>query len=105
MLTIGLYPNLFKKNLIKIAEGLINWFETRGYLVLLPKEVAESLYMPHLSTESNDIVRKIDIAITLGGDGTSKCSQTNGSFKNTYTWYKYGTCGILNRNRTFGFIH
>lgn len=56
--------------MIKIAEGLINWFETRGYLASLPKEVAESLYMPHLSTESNDIVRKIDIAITLGGDGT-----------------------------------
>jgi NAD+ kinase len=70
MLTVGLYPNLFKKNLIKITEGLINWFQDRGYLVLLPKEVAESLSMPHLSADIKDLVRKIDVAITLGGDGT-----------------------------------
>ena len=70
MLTVGLYPNLFKKNLIKVTESLISWFEDRGYLVLLPKDVAKSLCMPHLSTDVNDLVRKIDVAITLGGDGT-----------------------------------
>lgn len=70
MLTIGIYPNMFKKNLIKVTEGLISWFEDQDFSVLLPREVAESLSVSHLSTDVNDLVNKIDVAITLGGDGT-----------------------------------
>jgi len=70
MLTVGIFPNLYKKNTINVAKGLINWFMDRGYLVKLSKEVAELLNMSHLSTEADELIGKIDIAVTLGGDGT-----------------------------------
>lgn len=70
MLTVGIFPNLYKKNTINVAKGLINWFMDRGYLVKLSKEVAELLNMSHLSTEADELIGKIDMAVTLGGDGT-----------------------------------
>ncbi|AEE91535.1 putative inorganic polyphosphate/ATP-NAD kinase [Tepidanaerobacter acetatoxydans Re1] len=70
MFTVGLYPNVYKKNLMKIAGGLINWFENRDYSVMLPQEVADSLYLSHLSADKDELVKKIDVAVTLGGDGT-----------------------------------
>lgn len=70
MQTIGLYPNLLKKNLISVAKGLIKWFQEHDYPVLLPENVAEFLEMSHLSTDTNKLIEKIDMAVTLGGDGT-----------------------------------
>jgi len=70
MLTVGIFPNLYKKNMIKVAKSLVIWFKDRGYLVKLSKEVAEAINMPHLSTDTEELTSKINVAVTLGGDGT-----------------------------------
>lgn len=68
--TLGLYPNVNKKNLTKLVSGLINWLEGRGYSVVLPKDIADVLSISEHSIETEDFFQKIDIAVTLGGDGT-----------------------------------
>lgn len=68
--TLGLYPNVNKKNLTKLVSGLINWLEGRGYSVLLPKDIADVLSISEHFVETEDFFQKIDIAVTLGGDGT-----------------------------------
>ena len=56
MQTIGLYPNLLKKNLINVAKDLIKWFREHDYSVLLPKNVARFIEMPHLATDTNSLI-------------------------------------------------
>lgn len=68
--TLGLYPNVNKKNLTKLVSGLINWLEGRGYSVVLPNDIADVLSISEHSIETEDFFQKIDIAVTLGGDGT-----------------------------------
>lgn len=70
MLTVGVFPNIRKKNMIKVAKSLVTWFEDRAYRVKLSKEVAELLDMSYLSADPDELTSKIDVAVTLGGDGT-----------------------------------
>lgn len=70
MLTVGVFPNIRKKNMIKVAKSLVTWFEDRAYRVKLSMEVAELLDMSYLSADPAELTSKIDVAVTLGGDGT-----------------------------------
>lgn len=70
MLTVGVFPNIRKKNMIKVAKSLVTWFEDRAYRVKLSMEVAELLDMSYLSADPDELTSKIDVAVTLGGDGT-----------------------------------
>lgn len=70
MTTLGLYPNVNKKNLTKLVSGLISWLESRSYSVVLPKDIADVLDISEHSLETEEFFRKIDVAVTLGGDGT-----------------------------------
>lgn len=70
MITVGIYPNMVKKDLVDITENLITWFQDRNYSVLLPEETALLLSKPYLSGDTDNLASKIDVAITLGGDGT-----------------------------------
>ena len=70
MLTVGVFPNIRKKNMIKVAISLVTWFEDRAYRVKLSMEVAELLDMSYLSADPAELTSKIDVAVTLGGDGT-----------------------------------
>ncbi len=70
MLTVGVFPNIRKKNMIKVAKSLVTWFEDRAYRVNLSMEVAELLDMSYLSADPAELTSKIDVAVTLGGDGT-----------------------------------
>lgn len=70
MLTVGIFPNLHKKKVMKVTKGLVSWFMAKGYSVKLSKEVAQVLNVPQLSTDSDELISNIDLAVTLGGDGT-----------------------------------
>jgi len=70
MQTVGIFPNLRKQNMINVAKSLVRWFQDRDYQVCLSNEVAESLDMPQLSKNLDDLTNIIDVAVTLGGDGT-----------------------------------
>ncbi len=96
MLTIGLYPNLSKKDSIKITRNLIDWLEKRNYSVFMPEKIAKSLSMPCNSAELNNIVKKADIAITLGGDGTLlSVARQVASFKTPILGINMGHVGFL----------
>ena len=69
MLTVGVFQ-IYAKNMIKVAKSLVTWFEDRAYRVKLSMEVAELLDMSYLSADPAELTSKIDVAVTLGGDGT-----------------------------------
>lgn len=70
MKTVGLFPNMLKKNSVRVTNAVINWFQERDCRVLIPDNVAESLDATATRIESDEIFDKIDVAVTLGGDGT-----------------------------------
>lgn len=70
MLTVGIFPNLYKKKIRNVAKGLVTWFRDRDYYVKLTQEVAQALNLPQFSTDADELKRNIDLAVTLGGDGT-----------------------------------
>lgn len=70
MLTIGLFPNTGKKSVIAKVSWILNFLHSKGAKVLLPAETAKKLGYEDLSCPENVIQTKIDMAITLGGDGT-----------------------------------
>lgn len=67
---VGLFPNWRKENLLKTSQDLVQWFEDNNYTVLLSKNAAEFLNMPQRSQTWDYLCQKIDIAVSLGGDGT-----------------------------------
>jgi NAD+ kinase len=68
--TVGLFPNLLKKNSARVANVIINWFQEKNYRVLLPDNAIKALDNTSSRLENGEIFDKIDIAVTLGGDGT-----------------------------------
>jgi len=70
MKTVGLFPNLSKKNSVRVSNTIVNWFHERDYRVLLPDSAAKSLDANLFSFASGEIFEEIDYAVTLGGDGT-----------------------------------
>lgn len=68
METVGLFPNLCKKSSITITENLIKWFYKKGINVYIPKEVVKLITVPNYKEQVK--LEDVDIAITLGGDGT-----------------------------------
>jgi len=70
MQTVGIFPNLRRENMKKVAKSLVRWFQDRNYQVKLSVEVAESLNLLHLATDTEELAANIDVAVTLGGDGT-----------------------------------
>lgn len=69
MIAIGLFPNLSKKKSLEITSEIFLWFKKNNYNILVPKEVKKSLNLCCTSIETSNLTN-IDIAITLGGDGT-----------------------------------
>lgn len=70
MKTIGLFPNLSKKNSVRVTNAIISWLHEKGYRVLLPENVSEHLEGTFIRIASDKIFNEIDCAVTLGGDGT-----------------------------------
>lgn len=70
MSTIGLFPNLLKRNSLKVCDHLLNWFAEKGYKVFLPEDAARLMNKAELAYNFEELIKNIDIAVTLGGDGT-----------------------------------
>jgi NAD+ kinase len=68
--SVGLFPNISKKNISNITIEIIKWFQQNGYDVLLPKDIATFLDLRDYAVELNELLKTVDIAVTLGGDGT-----------------------------------
>jgi len=67
---VGLFPNLQKKQYSQLIGEIIYWFEKNMHPVYMLRNLAESLNKPHLAADWDFLKENIDMAITLGGDGT-----------------------------------
>ena len=70
LITIGIFPNIGKKSVITKLSWILKFLKSKGVEVVLPSEAAQKAGYPELSCADDVIPTKIDIAISLGGDGT-----------------------------------
>lgn len=69
MFTIGVFPNTNKANADLVLKRIVDFYKTKKVKLLLPQKAADELGYAHLGTE-NLLEEKIDIGLTIGGDGT-----------------------------------
>lgn len=69
MFTIGVFPNTNKTDADLVLKRIVDFYKTKKVKLLLPQKAADDLGYSHLGTE-NLLEEKIDIGLTIGGDGT-----------------------------------
>ena len=69
MFTIGVFPNTNKANADLVLKRIVDFYKTKKVKLLLPQKAANELGYAYLGTE-NLLDEKIDIGLTIGGDGT-----------------------------------
>lgn len=70
MLTIGIYPNMAKPGIVDVVGQVADFFTTQGAKVLLQAEQAALCGRSELAADRDQMMRQINLGITLGGDGT-----------------------------------
>ena len=70
LLRIGIFPNMAKKVVENILEKMINFLQTQNVEVFLPEKVRVIGKFNKFIVDNNFLYSNIDIALTLGGDGT-----------------------------------
>jgi len=68
--TIGVFPNTSKQSVGTVLNWIIQYLDERGVKIVLPEEVAHQMGFSHLAGTRECIQSSIDVAVTLGGDGT-----------------------------------
>jgi len=69
LFTIGVFPNTNKANADLVLKRIVDFYKTKKVKLLLPQKAANELGYAYLGTE-NLLDEKIDIGLTIGGDGT-----------------------------------
>lgn len=70
MQTVGIVINTKKEKAFEVCNWLLDYFAGKGIAVVLPEEDASSVGRPDLAVDEAQFRELIDIAISLGGDGT-----------------------------------
>ena len=70
LLTIGIFPNSAKSDVAIVLDKIIKQLRAQSVKIFLPAEAAVSLGYSELALPRDVIKNQIDLAITLGGDGT-----------------------------------
>ncbi|QJW48590.1 NAD(+)/NADH kinase [bacterium BFN5] len=70
MRTIGIFPNRAKSGVTVVLDKIIKQLRAQSVKVFLPEETAASLGYSELALSRDIMKNQIDLAITLGGDGT-----------------------------------
>jgi NAD+ kinase len=68
LLTIGLFPNIQKKDIVSVLDETIKCLTRYQVNIVLPEDVPYALNRPEWGKHVK--ADKLDIGITLGGDGT-----------------------------------
>lgn len=81
MLTIGIFPNPNKESADLVLRRIINFYKTKDVKLLMPQAAAEAFGYPELGFKdicNDELKDKIDIGISVGGDGTllNACRKT-----------------------------
>lgn len=69
MLTIGVIPNIDKKDVDILLARVVNFFSDKEVKIIIEEKAALELGYPHFSVESL-LKKEVDLVLTLGGDGT-----------------------------------
>ena len=67
---VGLVPHRDRAIAHELARHAAEWLAERGIEVRLPTDDAKASGLDHLGTTVEDFTRGLDLAISLGGDGT-----------------------------------
>lgn len=70
MLTIGIFPNLKKKSVITNLNSIIKLLTEKNIKIFMPSEAAVQMGFADLACSEKELRERIDIAISIGGDGT-----------------------------------
>lgn len=70
MKSVGLFLDDQKKEAIDTGKNLIKWFNGKNLSVFTTKSLAKKLSGEEIGLEKEELLNKIDWAVTLGGDGT-----------------------------------
>ena len=70
LLRISIFPNMAKKEIENILEKMINFLQTQNVEVFLSEKVRVIGKFNKFIVDNNFLYSNIDIALTLGGDGT-----------------------------------
>ncbi|KXG78153.1 NAD kinase [Fervidicola ferrireducens] len=70
MQRIGLFLNLCKNNALSVATSLVQWLKENNYDVFTESSIVNKLGLPVESNNLEELAKNIELAITLGGDGT-----------------------------------
>lgn len=68
--TIGIFPNRAKSGVAVVLDKIIKQLRAQSVKIFLPEETAASLGYSELALPRDVMKDQIDLAITLGGDGT-----------------------------------
>ena len=66
---VGLMPHALKEEALSAAGELLGWLEERGLEVRVLAEDARAMGMPEKGSQRADFLDRIDLVISLGGDG------------------------------------
>ncbi len=66
----GLIANLKRKGALQAIQDFINWADTTGTELILCEELSEISNKKLVFSPRNDIPGKVDIIVSMGGDGT-----------------------------------
>jgi NAD+ kinase len=68
--TVGLVVHEQRPEAAELAREAVAWLGSRRHDVRLPKADAENVGLPQLGCSAEELAATIDLAVTLGGDGT-----------------------------------
>ena len=70
MATVAMVVHPRPPRAAEIAVSVTAWLTERGHQVRLPKEDADAVGLPAFGCDPDELADGIDLAVTLGGDGT-----------------------------------
>ena len=70
MATVGVVVHEQRPEAADLARGAAAWLVDRGHVVRMPKADAETVGLAELGWSTADFADGLDLAVTLGGDGT-----------------------------------
>jgi NAD+ kinase len=70
VLTVGLFPNINKQSVVTVLIQVIQHLQKRNVQIVLLKDVAKKIGYPELGCSQQDMIKKITVGLTIGGDGT-----------------------------------
>lgn len=70
MTTIGVFPNFSKKSINKVLAGLTKWLKENKFKVIINTDMSDEIISNVAKSSASDTISQIDVALTLGGDGT-----------------------------------